>query len=573
MSHLPFSRPRRMYVAALLSGCGLATLAAPAASHAEISTVALTGRIAPGGGMFNVGLDAGHFSNASLNNVGRVVFEARVNGLFGVNDRGIFTGLANQASQTQIARSGGAASGTGSSLFFNANPAPVMNGSGAVAYNSFLTGGGAGAPDDEAVFVSGQGLTARENSAANDAPANVNYGNFDNVQTNFSQSLINNSGSVAYRSYLRGTGVNQNNDSGLWTGNPAAPALLVREGAAVGLTGFSNVNFGTFFGFSMNNSGQVAFNSALAGAGANFQTDQGIFSWGPGGMFAIAREGQGAAGASGAQFGGGGLGNDIFDPTINDSGKVAFRSVLRGTVSSANNSGVWAGTPGVANFLQLVQRENNLVPGSATLRFGSFDDVQSSDPALNANGKIAMMVLLTGTGVNATNNTAVVLGETLETIVARKGDQVPNLDAGILFGAFNDGVGVAPAMNDKDQLAFLGSLTGAGVDTTNDRAIFGYDPAAGVRALIREGDQIEVEPGDLRTIAELFFLAGSGGQDGKARTLNDNSELSFVATFVDGSSGVFITTIPAPSAGAALALFGLAAAGRRRRDRGSNPAA
>ncbi|MBX3386305.1 MAG: hypothetical protein KF768_07025 [Phycisphaeraceae bacterium] len=549
----------------MVACAGLGVSAVASSASADVTTVALSGWAAPGGGSFAVGFDGGSFSNPSLNNAGVVAFEARVNGTFGVNDRGIFAGVPG--SLNQIARGGQAAPGAGgASYLFNANFGPIINSAGQVAFGSFLTGGGTTAVDNEAVFVSGHGLAARENSAAPGAPVNVNYGNFDSAQTNFSQPLVNDSGNVAFRSYLRGTGVNQNNDSGLWTGAPNSPQLLIREGASVGLTGFSSAFYGTFFGFSMNRHGQVAFNSMLTGAGTNFQTDQGIFSLGPNGNFAIAREGQGAPGAAGAQFGGAGMGNDIFDPVINDSGKVAFRSVLRGSVSTANNSGVWAGTPGVANFLQLVQRENNLVPGLTNIRYGSFDDVQASDPALNANGKLAMMVLLTGTGVNTTNNTAVVFGDALEIVVARKGDQIPDQAAGLVFGAFNDGFGVAPAMNDKDQLAFLGSLVGPGVDASNDRAIFGYDPSFGVRTLVREGDQLEVEPGDLRTIADLFFVAGSGGEDGKARTLNDNAQITFAATFTDGSAGVFVTSIPAPGAGL-LALMGLAAVGRRRRVR------
>lgn len=558
-----------MWIAA---ACGLC-VSASSSAFGSFATVALTGRPAPGGGSFVVGFDGGSFSNASLNSSGRVVFEARVNGTFGVSDRGIFAGVPGSLSQ--IARGGQAAMGTGANHLFNANFGPIINDANRVAFGSFLTGGGTVAADNEAVFLSGHGSVARENGAAPDVPAGVNYGNFDAVQTNFSQPLVNNEGRVAYRSFLRGTGVNQNNDSGIWTGPAEAPQLLVREGANVGLTGFTNVQFGTFFGMAMNRHGQVAFNGMLAGSGTSFPNDQGIFSIGPSGTFAIIRENQAAPGATGAAFGGGGAGTDIFDPTINDEGKVAFRSVLRGSVSSANNSGVWAGIPGTANFLQIVQRENNLVPGLTNIRFGSFDDVQASDPSMNGAGKLAMMVLLTGTGVNATNNTAVVFGSALDTVIARKGDQVPDQSMGVVFGAFNDGFGVAPALNNLDQMAFLGSLAGAGIDTSNDRAIFGYDPSFGVRTLVREGDLLEVAPGDVRQIAELFFVGGSGGEDGKARTLNDESRLTFTATFVDGSAGVFVTSIPAPGAGV-LAGLGLAAAGlgrgRRRKDRIEGPA-
>jgi MYXO-CTERM domain-containing protein len=67
-------------------------------------------------------------------------------------------------------------------------------------------------------------------------------------------------------------------------------------------------------------------------------------------------------------------------------------------------------------------------------------------------------------------------------------------------------------------------------------------------------------------VSDLDLVVGSGGQDGHASGLNDLRQVVFSAKFTDGSSGVFLTTIPAP-AGGAVALVGLGLLGTRRRRR------
>jgi len=95
--------------------------------------------------------------------------------------------------------------------------------------------------------------------------------------------------------------------------------------------------------------------------------------------------------------------------------------------------------------------------------------------------------------------------------------------------------------------------------------------------LLKEGDEIEVAPGDFRTLRTFTNTAfgpidignfTSGGSDGKGRVWNDAGELVALLDFSEPSRGLFRITVPEPGASTALLaaiapLAGLAA--RRRR--------
>jgi hypothetical protein len=106
-------------------------------------------------------------------------------------------------------------------------------------------------------------------------------------------------------------------------------------------------------------------------------------------------------------------------------------------------------------------------------------------------------------------------------------------------------------------LAFLAPLTGNGIDASNDRSLWVARPN-GLEVLTRTGDLLEVHPGDIRTIATLGFTYLSDTGSGMASGFNDLGQLAFIATFTDGTSGVFVaqaTPVPEPRA-ATLVAFG-----------------
>ncbi|MCH8316682.1 MAG: hypothetical protein IIA64_11980 [Planctomycetes bacterium] len=67
--------------------------------------------------------------------------------------------------------------------------------------------------------------------------------------------------------------------------------------------------------------------------------------------------------------------------------------------------------------------------------------------------------------------------------------------------------------------------------------------------VIREGDQIEVAPGDVRTVLKVFMNTGetfvSGGEDGRGINFNDAGQLVFRVIFTDFSGGILVSSFSA----------------------------
>lgn len=565
----PAATAGRVRALAAAAGLSVSVLALPGVASAapqDYLKIALTGETAAGApSAFAVGFDGRGFSNAVINNWGQVAYAARLNGQFGSADRGVFLnseslGQSNRA----VAVAGSSAANTTSNHAFGSDPIVTLSRSGHVAFLSDLTGGGATTTNDQGVFVGDYAsttLVAREDDAA-PSIANVRYGATVVTNAAFQQPVISAEGVVAFRSNLRGASLTNTNDSALWSGLPGAIALVAREGSVSTLPG---VNYGVFGGHAINESGRSVVRAALPLATTN--NDEAFFTLGPGGNSTVTREGNVAPGAGTAQFSAGLLISRMGEPALNNTGRVAFRSALTaGGVGTANDSGVWAGTPPTGSFLQLVVRENTVAPSlGGVVKYDSFDDPLASDVVMNASGSLAMVVKLRDGGTTVANDTAIYTGPTLNTLVAREGAAVPGI-AGVNFGLFNDGAPIAPCINDDGSVLFKASLAGVGVSSSNDSALFGFVPNVGFFTLIREGEQIDVNGmGDLRTVSQIDVRLGSGGEDGRGSALDDFGRVVFSARFTDGSAGVFVTQIPGPSAAGAFALALSAGVVRRGR--------
>jgi hypothetical protein len=161
---------------------------------------------------------------------------------------------------------------------------------------------------------------------------------------------------------------------------------------------------------------------------------------------------------------------------------------------------------------------------------------------LNEAGHALLNALLSGTGVDDSNDEAVFLRDAQGnlTLVHRFGEQAPGTPAGTLF-AGNPALGYARILNSVGQVAFTQPLAGPGVDSTNDHGIWATDRTGAQQLIAREGDELEVAPGDFRTISELSFVGDNGNSNGWPSGFNNFGQLAFWASFTDGSEGVFVS--------------------------------
>ena len=73
---------------------------------------------------------------------------------------------------------------------------------------------------------------------------------------------------------------------------------------------------------------------------------------------------------------------------------------------------------------------------------------------------------------------------------------------------------------------------------------------------------IEVAPGEFRQVLHTMIYSRQF-QDIELAQINDRGELVFWASFTDGSSGIFLATVPEPSVAAMLILCAFGLSGRR----------
>ena len=260
----------------------------------------------------------------------------------------------------------------------------------------------------------------------------------------------------------------------------------------VALTGQSapgtaaGVNYEVFLGPPAVDIGQVVYFARLTGAGVTGANEAAIYAGPAAGPQLVARTGNAAPGtAAGVNYSG--LDGS---PSLNGTGQVAYLASLTGTgITTANNAAIYAGP--VAGP-QLVAREGSAAPGTAA---GVNYSVLNDTPALNDAGQVAYRAGLTGTGVTTANDAAIYAGPAAgPQLVAREGSAAPGTEAGVNYLSFFTN---STTLNDAGQVAYRAVLTGAGITTANDSAIYA-GPAADPRLVARTGDAAPGTPGRWR---------------------------------------------------------------------------
>ena len=385
------------------------------------------------------------------------------------------TGLPSEAAVVFETRalSGDAAPGTAPGVNFSGFNSPVLNGAGQTAFVGSLTGAGVDSANDSGIWSEGGGsglaLVAREGDAAPGTAAGVNF-SFVNPP------VLNGAGQSAFRGFIAGSGVDSTNDRGIWSeGGGAGLALVAREGDAAPGTA-AGVNFSFVNSPVLNGAGQTAFVGSITGLGVDSTNDSGIWSEGGGsGLALVARTGRAAPGTGdGVNF------SFVNPPVLNGAGQTAFFGSLTGSgVTAANDRGIWSEGGGAG--LALVARTGRAAPGTGDgVSFSGFNS-----PVLDGAGQTAFLGSLTGSGVTTANDRGIWSegGGAGLALVARAGDAAPGTADGVNFSGFN-----SPVLNGAGQTAFLGALTGLGVNSSNNSGIWSEGGGAGLALVAREGD-------------------------------------------------------------------------------------
>lgn len=348
----------------------------------------------------------------------------------------------------------------------------------------------------------------------------------------------------------------------VWMGSAGTLTRVVGPGMPASGYGSSAATFQSVSHPTLSDTGRVAFFSTVRD-GSSYLGGQFISAGGV--VQRLAGAGLPVPGVPGAVFS-----SFVAGPSLSKAGDVAMLGTY--TRNGVTQSGIWRAPAANPTMLEPVVLTTDTLPQTPANSFTS----RFSDVTINQRGSVAFEgTIRFNSGADFNNDSGVWIhrnGE-LRTVV-REGGQVPGMANGyrLAFSVSN----AYSALNARDQMVFACGILAPGVETGGGtRGLFGWDPDGGLVLLARVGQQFDIGGGELRTISTIGFSGSqqranddagviAGGTGGTQSGLNDSGVVVMHLGFVGGTSGIFTTTIPAPSTGA---LFGLLLFANRRRRR------
>jgi hypothetical protein len=545
----------------------------------------------------------------------------------------LFLALLSPARATglrTVALTGDVAPGTPAGVVYSrlvSERGVVMNASGRTAFSAYIEGNGIHSLNDTGVWSEGAGTLDLVVRNQEQAPGTGNGVQFWELIDNAADTyILDSTGQTVFAGTLVGNGVDETNLSGLWFGESLDSLRVVARrgdpapGAPPGAV-FSPSQLWFPFAFPLLSAGRVAFSSNTTPTDGGSVLGAGIWLGDGESLELVARTGDPAPGMpSGIQFS-----RSMGVSALNSNGQVSIGASLQGDPSNPiNNFGIWVGD---ADLLRLVARTGDPAPGTpAGIRFASFGGAP-----LDSSGSVAFGAKLVGDGIVTANDFGIWAEDAgVLVLVARKGTQAPGTPDGVVFGGPMPRQTLnSPALNSAGQIIFSSTLSGPGVDATNNfgiwsgsiasqelvvrrgdpapgitgdarfsGAIFNYalnnagrvafmasvsggdagntygiwaqDAAGELQLIVCVGDSIEVAPGDFRTINFVQFIGAGSNTAGRGSAFNDLGQIAFSAAFTDGSEGIFVSNAVAvaePSTAMASLCFIFSAATIIRRNK------
>jgi hypothetical protein len=244
-----------------------------------VALVAREGDQAPG---LPSGVNFGLFFHPALNDAGQTAFSGYLVGS-GANSS-IYSGLWSERSGSLalVARNGDLAPGTpGPRRYLSVGWDPAFNNVGQTAFFAWAQPLASGQHNIEGIWLHDSGgvsLVARTGEHAPGTPLGVNY-DFIIPRTtshDWQSPALNDTGQIAFSARLT------NGSGGLWLYSPGGIALVAllgdhAPGTPDGVT-FRRPDIAPFRYIQLNNAGQVAFSTALAGNGVDSTNNIGIWA-------------------------------------------------------------------------------------------------------------------------------------------------------------------------------------------------------------------------------------------------------------------------------------------------------
>jgi hypothetical protein len=494
-----------------------------------IRTIALSGQQAPSTAP---GVTFASFATPTIDEVGRIKVDADLAGPGVTEDNDHAVWLEETGSLRLLVRAGDLAPGMPPGVTFENVRFAIQNDAGGIAFQTQHQGIGFPASTRSAVWTELGGTLTRVMMDGDPVP-----GYPSNYVARVNQGMLtNNNGEVAFRGNADDTGV-INNDR---------IVIFSNSGGAL------NVALPSPFGRSFGSSSFVFSEAGHVIASVVFS----IHTNRTGMMTVVAGENEPAPGTpSGVTF------FTFSDrPVINALDQIAFTASLHNTPDPPNDSsGIWS--EGRGQGLELVVRAGNAAPGLGGIFFGAL-----TQPVINKEGIIAFNANLRGPGVTAANQATIWSGELGDLkLIARAGDAAPGVADGAMFQSFS-----RPHLNGNGMTSITALLTGPGVNASNNEGIWAQKGNGDLVLIARLGQVLDADQGagfDLRTITALSTVGNAGDGDGRQPGFNERGFITFHARFSDGSEGIFVSTlavVPEPHGALIASVLAMGLRLRRR---------
>ena len=472
------------------------------------------------------------FTAPVLNRNAEIFFGAKIAGGGATASNDFVLVAGRTGAWTRVARESDAVAGLSPGVHLAPGLVPFenlrFNDAGHLAFVARLAGAGVTASNDTC-YVWGRPGDVRVIAREGDPVPGATEGEtFDDLaQLDGLNLLLGAADDVAFVAQWRGpTAVGIN--AGLWLGPATNLTLVLRDGRPApdfpGAT-MKNLQFATA---RLNPAGLIA----IAGQTTAFPLDTAVWAGRTNGLRAIWREGDVVPGT-----------NLVFRGfsavTVNVNTQYCLAAAL--DAASSNDSAILAGS---ATNLQVVAREGSHAPGLPADVV--FKDLALVEPLFGARGDVAFTATIDGPGIGTTNGTAIWAGlPGALRVVSRRGDSVPDEPTGVVYSTSFAATFSLAGLNDNGALAFMTQVEGPGIGLANDQGLWGGTPGFETLLLQRE-DAIDLGDAQLHQVHMMDMvdiggqLQNGGGQDGRARGLNDVDQEALALTFKAGQGSAIV---------------------------------
>lgn len=294
--------------------------------------------------------------------------------------------------------------------------------------------------------------------------------------------------------------------------------VVARSGTAA--PGITNATLADIIAATINERGDVVFTAALTGAGAPVNQRSAIFGDFGAGAQLLVRAGDPAPGTIGANF------SSFYIPTLNDQGNLLFSAVLVGpSVVSGNDTGLWQR---LGTSTTLVAREGDVIPLGSGFLFPQFtySNGELANYVFNDSNTAILFGRLSGSSVDY-----LLWNGSLSSLV-KDGDPAPGVPGATLL---ESGLLVYGGLSDAGRNILSASMTGGGVTTATNTALWMRSPTGQYELLVREGESAPGGP-----VAQAFGnLSGASYDNFFAAIGTAATGHALFPAFVGSSSALF----------------------------------